>query len=162
MTLPPTTTVTEQAPTNLELHIRTAHLDDAAQIAELAAQLGYPVTANDMRSRLEIVVGDGDHLVIVAENHDNKIIGWLHLTITRPLLAEPASNIAGLVVDEHCRRHGVGRALMREAEAWTLARRVKWVSLRSNIMRTDAHKFYEQLGYQRVKTQHACRKRVAP
>jgi hypothetical protein len=35
-------------------------------------------------------------------------------------------------------------------------------SLRSNILRTDAHKFYEQLGYERVKTQHTYRKSLAP
>jgi hypothetical protein len=85
----------------LNVRIRTARPHDAGRIAELAAQLGYAVTPDDMRSRLERVRGNEDHLVIVAENQDNEIIGWLHLTVTRPLLSEPAH--------QHCRA-GRGRA----------------------------------------------------
>jgi GNAT superfamily N-acetyltransferase len=115
-----------------------------------------------MRSRLERVRGDEHQLVAVAENQHNEIIGRLHLTIARPSLAEPAANIAGLVVDQRFRHHGVGRALMQHAEAWAAHRGSKSVSLRSNIVRDEAHAFYERLGYERVKTQHAYRKHLHP
>jgi ribosomal protein S18 acetylase RimI-like enzyme len=155
-----TVAASEQSTQPIDVRIRTACLDDAARIAELAAQLGYAVTPEDMRSRLETVLGDEHQLVSVAENQHNEIIGWLHLTIARPLLAEPAANIVGLVVDQRFRCHGIGRLLMCEAEAWTLAQDLKWISLRSNVVRNEAHKFYERLGYERVKTQHTYRKHL--
>lgn len=115
-----------------------------------------------MRSMLEIVVGDEHRLVIAAESQDNEMIGWLHLTITRPLVTQPAFNVAGLVADKRFRRHGVGRALMHEAEASTLPCGLNSVSFRSNIVRAGAHTFYERLGYERVKIQHAYRKHLHP
>jgi hypothetical protein len=36
------------------------------------------------------------------------------------------------------------------------------VSLRTNVVRNEADKFYEQLGYEHVKTLNAYRKRLAP
>jgi hypothetical protein len=32
--------------------------------------------------------------------------------------------------------------------------------VRSNVVRAESHQFYERLGYARVKTQHAYRKRI--
>jgi GNAT superfamily N-acetyltransferase len=155
-------TMTEELLPNSNVSIRTACPDDTARIAELSVQLGYPVTAGGMRSRLEAVLADEDHLVLVAESQDKQIVGWLHADVRRTPLSEPGVNVAGLVVDQKFRRNGVGRALMREAEAWTLARGFKWVSLRSNVVRNHAHNFYERLGYERVKTQHAYRKPLHP
>jgi hypothetical protein len=36
------------------------------------------------------------------------------------------------------------------------------MAVRSNVTRTESHPFYERLGYARVKTQHAYRKRLGP
>jgi GNAT superfamily N-acetyltransferase len=158
----PTAMTTERPTQDVSVRTRTARLDDAAPVAELAGQLGHPVTPGDIQSRLEVCLGDEDHLLLVAESHDGQIVGWLHATVSRSLVDEPTCQIAGLVVDEKSRRNGIGRALMQHAEAWAARRGLKWISLRSNVLRNEAHKFYERLGYERVKTQHAYRKRLAP
>jgi GNAT superfamily N-acetyltransferase len=157
------TAMTTERPTqDVSVRTRTPRLDDAARVAELAGQLGYPVTPDDVRSRLEICLGDKDHLVLVAESQDAQIIGWLHATVSRSLVDEPTCQIAGLVVDEMSRRKGVGRALVQHAEAWAAHSGLKSVSLRSNIVRDGVHTFYERLAYERVKTQHAYRKHLHP
>jgi ribosomal protein S18 acetylase RimI-like enzyme len=109
--------VIERSLKNLKPHVRIARLDDAAQIAELAAQLGHAVAADAMRSRLDTVWADEDHLLLVAESDGKQIVGWLHATVSRSLVDEPACRIAGLVVDEKSRRNEVGRALMQHAQA---------------------------------------------
>ena len=63
--------------------------------------------------------------------------------------------IVGLVVDEQARRTGTGRRLVAAAEDWARARGMPELFLRSNVLRTEAHPFYEQLGFLRTKTQHA-------
>lgn len=143
------------------VRIRTARAGDAPRLTELSAQLGYAVVADDMQARLETVLRSEHDFVVVAETHYGKIVGWLHATVSRTLVDEPASHIAGLVVDQQYRRMGVGRELMRQAESWTLQQGLTCVSLRSNIIRDEAHAFYERLGYKRVKTQHAYRKHLA-
>lgn len=154
----PEATTTEGSLESRSVCTRAAHLDDAPQMAELSSQLGYPVTACEVRSRLDSLVCKADQLILVAEGPEGQVVGWLHATVTRSLVVESAASIAGLVVDEHFRRKGVARSLMRQAEAWTLSQGVKSVSLRTNVARNAAHMFYEQLGYQRVKTQHVYRK----
>jgi GNAT superfamily N-acetyltransferase len=136
------TAMTTERPTqDVSVRTRTARLDDAARVAELAGQLGYLVTADDMRSRLEICFGDKDHLVLVAECHDDQMVGWMHATVSAFLVAEPTCHIAGLVVDETPRQNGIGCALMQQAEAWAARRGLKSVSLRSNIVRDGARTF---------------------
>jgi GNAT superfamily N-acetyltransferase len=68
--------------------------------------------------------------------------------------------IAGLVVAADQRGHGIGRRLVEWVEHWTRERGLKQVSVRSNAARTESHPFYERLGFARVKTQHAYRKRI--
>jgi GNAT superfamily N-acetyltransferase len=63
-----------------------------------------------------------------------------------------------LVVDEGRRSCGVGAGLVGQAEAWAVARGAKQLGLRSNVLRTRAHAFYERLGYERAKTQVAYRR----
>jgi GNAT superfamily N-acetyltransferase len=90
------------------------------------------------------------------------MVGWMHATVSTSLVAEPTRRISGLVVDEKSRRNGADRALMQRAEAWAAHRGLKSRSLRRNVVREGAHALYESLDYERVKTPHAYRKRLAP
>lgn len=47
--------------------------------------------------------------------------------------------------------YGVGATLLAAAEAWAAARGHDTLRVRSNVIRVDAHRFYERLGYERVK-----------
>jgi len=43
-------------------------------------------------------------------------------------------------------------------ERWALEKQICDLFLRSNVARPEAHPFYERLGYERTKTQHAYKK----
>jgi GNAT superfamily N-acetyltransferase len=73
---------------------------------------------------------------------------------------DPVAEIAGLVVDAEWRGSGVGKLLMQRAEDWARANGLRMVVLRSNVIRSEAHAFYESIGYTRFKTQHAFRKQL--
>lgn len=68
--------------------------------------------------------------------------------------------ILGLVVAAGYRGRGVGRRLAEAAARWAKERGLDEMSVRSNVVRAEAHPFYERLGYSRIKTQHAYRKWV--
>jgi len=51
--------------------------------------------------------------------------------------------------------------LIEAVEEWAPRRGLKQISVRSNVIRPESHPFYEQLGFERYKTQHAYRKRLA-
>jgi GNAT superfamily N-acetyltransferase len=51
-------------------------------------------------------------------------------------------------VDEACRSKGYGERLMAEAERIAREAGAYRLSLMSNMLRADAHRFYAQIGYQ--------------
>ena len=139
---------------SFEPTIRRAIAGDADDIARLSGQLGYPSTAEETARRLLQVDGQSGHAVYVAEV-DGKLIGWIHVFVNHSLVADTPAEIAGLVVDESHRGRGVGRVLMEQAERWAMEHGCHSVRLRSNVLRSRAHVFYERMGYQTIKTQKA-------
>ena len=63
-----------------------------------------------------------------------------------------------LVVAEGQRSLGAGARLLAAAEEWARKRGCKGMSVRSNVIRERAHKFYERNGYEHYKTQKSFRK----
>jgi GNAT superfamily N-acetyltransferase len=142
-----------------KLKIRKATTNDAAAIAQLSGQLGYPVEADIMRERLERFLQLEEHAVFVAET--NEVVGWIHGAEYELLEVGRHGEIWGLVVADGQRGKGVGRQLTDAVEQWARSRGLDEISVRSNVIRPESHPFYERLGFTRYKTQHAYRKRLA-
>jgi GNAT superfamily N-acetyltransferase len=131
------------------------------RLAELSTQLGYPADTSALSERLGSLVGRDDTVVLVAES-EGEPIGWLHAAEVEILEYGRRCEILGLVVDARRRRSGAGRSLVAAAEAWGTARGLGQIAVRSNVTRAESHPFYERLGYERWKTQHAYRKPLPP
>lgn len=142
--------------------IRVATIADAAEIARLSAQLGYPAPVETFAARLRRLLDSRVHAVLVAvSDADRHLAGFIALEQRITLESGERVEIVGLVVDADARRGGVGRSLVTAAEQWAGDHGLGEVFLRSNVVRPEAHPFYEGLGYTRTKTQHAYRKRLA-
>jgi GNAT superfamily N-acetyltransferase len=149
---------TNPAPQPAAIKIRRAKSSDAAAIAELSGQLGYPAKPAQIAQRLRKIQPQPQHAVLVAESPERKVIGWLHVSVA-PLLEAPLrAELNGLVVDDRDRSRGTGALLLRAAEQWARRRGCKNMSVRSNVIRERAHQFYSRHGYEHYKTQKAFRK----
>jgi GNAT superfamily N-acetyltransferase len=140
------------------LAIRRAVLSDAERVAELSGVLGYPVDRDVMAHRLGRILGRTSEVVFVATMDSEAVIGWLHGAAHELLETGAHGEILGLVVDANYRKLGAGRRLIAAVEAWCSEQGLGEIAVRSNVVRTESHPFYERLGYRRVKTQHAYRK----
>jgi GNAT superfamily N-acetyltransferase len=141
-----------------ELKIRRAKNSDAPRLASLAGQLGYPTTPAQLRERLQRIHPASQHAIFVAESAKDGVIGWLHVS-RQPLLEEELrAEVNGLVVTDGQRSLGAGARLLAAAEEWACKRGCKGMSVRSNVVRERAHKFYERNGYEHYKTQKSFRK----
>lgn len=138
--------------------IRPAREQDSVEIARLAAQLGYPASADVIRTRLQRLLANPGDAVFVAEAPDGKLAGWIHGVLSQFLESEFRVEIAGLVVDERFHRKGIGRDLVQRVETWALDHGVTQASVRCQTKRTDAHQFYASLGYTETKRQVVFRK----
>jgi GNAT superfamily N-acetyltransferase len=133
--------------------IRIARPQDYARIAELATQLGYPSSSEDVARRIRGMERSGEHAVFVAQSHDGEIAGWAALFVLRGAEMDARVEISGLVVDERRRSAGIGECLLERAGQWAREMGCGAIGLRSNVIRTRAHAFYERHGYQHIKTQ---------
>jgi GNAT superfamily N-acetyltransferase len=55
-----------------------------------------------------------------------------------------------MVVDEALRGGGIGARLVRAAEEALAAQGCHMVEVTSHVRRTEAHRFYERLGYEKT------------
>ena len=138
--------------------IRRAKTTDAWRIAELSGQLGYPATADQIRRRLRQIQPASQNAVFVAEAKVAGIIGWLHVSKAALLETDVRAEVNGLVVAAGHRSLGAGAQLLAAAEDWARKHACKGMSVRSNVTRERAHKFYERNGYEHYKTQKSFRK----
>src|SRR3974390_3226682 len=122
--------------------IRIARVKDAERLAILSGQLGYPTTSKVMTKRLKDVLARRDGVCFVAENREQGVIGWIHVSITPLLEVERRAEVNGLVIDERARSAGAGWLLLEAAEKWAKKMRCVGMSVRSNVLRERAHGFY--------------------
>jgi GNAT superfamily N-acetyltransferase len=141
-----------------DIDIRDITPDDAAAAAALSEELGYPVSAQAMRTRIEQLIAGSDHGLFVA-CRQAQAIGWVHVSAVQHLQADPRAEIGGLVVTASARSAGVGARLLSRAEQWARENGFDSVLVRSQIKREDAHRFYLREGYERTKTSAVFSKR---
>jgi GNAT superfamily N-acetyltransferase len=130
-----------------DLVIRDVQPRDSDQMAELLTQLGYPSTSEEVTRRLAYWRSDRMSVILVAEQ-SGRLVGCLSLHAI-PYLERTGrwARIESLVVDKSARGLGTGRALVVAAEH--AARRWNCLTMEVTSLRTrtDAHGFYERLGY---------------
>jgi ribosomal protein S18 acetylase RimI-like enzyme len=141
--------------------VRRATMADAAEIARLADQLGYPAAPDETKRRLEVLLESARHHIAVVDAPDGRLAGWIQVEQALSLEGGDRAEIMGLVVDVAARRRGIGAALVAEAERRAATLGLGIVCVRSNVTRELSHPFYERLGYVREKTQHVYRKRCS-
>jgi GNAT superfamily N-acetyltransferase len=96
--------------------IRTAEPADAAVIAELLDQLGYPTTAAEVPERLRRIRSEGRGEVFVSVV-GGEVGGLVSVQVGPGLTrSEDTAYVSTLVVAEGIRGKGVGRELLEVAE----------------------------------------------
>jgi GNAT superfamily N-acetyltransferase len=130
--------------------IRPAEPGDAAEIARLLTALGHPTAADSITSRWDEWSG-GANAALVAARAGGGLAGVVTVhrmtVLHRPL---PVGRITALIVDASERGSGIGRALVHAAERLLAEAGCGLLEITSNLRLTDAHAFYEHLGYERT------------
>ncbi len=139
--------------------IRCARTYDAAAIAALCDELGYPATRQQVVARLA-AIENAAAKVFVAENASGEVIAWLHAGICAQLTGDDEAEILGLVVAANARSSGIGRALVECAAAWAREHGCTRLRVRSRAERERTHRFYEREGFELIRTQRMFARRI--
>jgi GNAT superfamily N-acetyltransferase len=132
--------------------IRSLRENDAARIADLSTQLGYPSSDAQVDRRMKLLADGVSDTFLIAAAADGEAIGWIHLRRFNSLHDDPMAEICAMVVDAEHRSRGVGAQLIAAAEEWARAHGFASMRVRSNVIRKDAHRFYQRCGFQLAKT----------
>ena len=144
----------------LSVSIRAMLESDADAVHRLAVQLGYPTQPSLTLARVRAVLASDVADAFVAEDSEGRVLGWAHVFTAPFLESGPNAELGGLVVEESARGRGIGAALVARAESWARERGIPRICLRSNVIRTEAHAFYQRLGFTIQKSQFKFQKEV--
>jgi N-acetylglutamate synthase-like GNAT family acetyltransferase len=132
---------------DIKIVIRDADKKDAAAIAKLLEELGYPSTTEFAREKIR-KLGQRKHDRILVAEKDGQVAGVLSLHIMSLLHQKfNMCRVSALVVRSDHRRQYVGQRLMEMAEAYARANSCSRMEITSSEKRVDAHTFYRICGY---------------
>jgi GNAT superfamily N-acetyltransferase len=137
-----------------ELDIRPATTNDVSAIVDmladdpLGAQRESPDDLAPYLAALERLSCDPNQHLVVATRKD-RVVGTLQLTVVPGLSRRGATRsiIEGVRVHADERGSGLGSRLIEWAIEESRRQNCQLVQLTSDNTRTDAHRFYERLGF---------------
>lgn len=145
--------------TVLDISIRRARESDlSALIAIFAADAigGHgdttdPSAFEDYLRAFHVIDSSPNEQLFVAEL-DGEVVGTFQILFTRTLIARGSLSmiIEAVQTREDMRGKGIGADMIRYAIEEARRRDCRLVQLTSNMARTDAHRFYERLGFSKT------------
>lgn len=138
----------------MTLSWRKAGQSDVPAVVALLADdpLGHTRESDDMAIYLAAFAqmqADGNNHLYVAEDAQGHVMATYQLTIISGLSRKASRRaiVESVRVAAHSRGQGLGEQLMADAEARARSAGCSLIQLTSDKSRSDAHRFYERLGY---------------
>ena len=132
--------------------IRKIELKDAGGLCKICSEeMGYECAPALVKSKIEKL--DSKREAVFVAEEESQLLGFIHVERYDVLYFESMANILGLAVKKDFQKQGLGKALLLAAENWAQENGIYLMRLNSGINRTDAHGFYEHLGYVSEKEQ---------
>jgi GNAT superfamily N-acetyltransferase len=129
------------------IQIAEAARPDAAAIAHLLEQLGYPASETETLRRIECYQQPGYKLWVAKD--ENKTVGFIALHVYQAFHWEkPYGKIVAFCVDDRARGKGVGSMLLTKAEKYFAESGCVKIEVSSNKRRAATHAYYLNRGYE--------------
>src|SRR6202012_5318139 len=127
--------------------IRQAQPTDLPAIENLITQLGYDPPAN-LAANLQRLSADPNETILIYEL-DTKVVAFISLHfIPQIALTGDFARISYFAVGDTARNHGIGRELEAYITRLARERNCDRIEVHCHARRTDAHRFYQQQGYE--------------
>jgi GNAT superfamily N-acetyltransferase len=122
---------------------------DLSSLAKLFKQFwGEASQIEKMRSSYQKISDNSAYILLAAKQGDD-LVGFGMGIICEELYGDckPFMVVEDLIVDKNQRRSGIGSELIRELEKQAIANNCCQIIFVTETDRSDAHRFYESLGY---------------
>ena len=124
-------------------------IEDAPYVHQAIVQaLGYTCAQSVVERRIEELQDARGCISLVGKDDaSGEVCGFIHALRYDTLHSEGGWDVVSLAVVPSWQGRGVGRQLLEALEAEVRTRGGTYVRLNSRVERTDAHGFYEHVGY---------------
>lgn len=129
--------------------LRNLLLTDVESLSQINEQaLGYSFSTEKTAQQLVKLIQDSHHFFIGFEDvKSHQLLGYVHAEVYQSLYSEPGFNILALAVLPDQQGKGIGKTLLQGLEEEAKRRGYAFIRLNSAEYRTEAHAFYEHVGY---------------
>ncbi|AZZ97835.1 GNAT family N-acetyltransferase [Pseudoalteromonas sp. R3] len=129
--------------------IREPQASDSEAIHQVSRHLGYTeLSPSEAYENLHALLNSPQDKLYVAQRN-GLIVGWIHVFYARRLASAGFYEIGGLIVSPDAQGQGIGRKLVNHVRTQHRGT----VRVRCNMLRKDAHRFYESIGFNNNKGQ---------
>lgn len=135
--------------------IRNISKEDAKDVKKICETvLGHDTTIEILKQRIEeLGFNTAYYIKVYVNDTSGAVEGFIQAEKYDLLYGENGWNVISLAVSQEAQHKGIGKQLVLSLEEHALKNRDKFIRLNSRIERTEAHQFYEHIGYQCDKTQ---------
>lgn len=129
--------------------IRNIQIDDALSIKPICEfALGHKTTIDLIKQQIkELSFNPAYYIAVFEDEHDNTVKGFIQAERYNLLYGENGWNVIALAVASNAQKKGIGKQLLVSLEKYAQKKGNTFIRLNSRTERTDAHAFYEHLGY---------------
>ena len=99
------------------------------------------------------ILGELDYHILVYENEDNKLSGFIETSIRKELSGyqnSPVGYIESLYVAPTHRRKGIAKQLVAFSEKWVRSQKYQHLFVDTDPRYTEAINFYKSIGFKKV------------
>ena len=144
----------------MNITIRRAMISDAEPIHALCMSiLRYQFTLEQVQANVRRLIGQPTDLLLVAERGD-EVVGFIHATNHDPVYAPPMKSIVALAVKKEYRHQGLGRKMVSAVEDWARETGASGVRANADVMLDSALTFYQEQGFDSIRTLYNFRKMI--
>ena len=135
--------------------LRNLLLTDVESLSQINEQaLGYSFSTEKTAQQLVKLIQDSHHFFIGFEDvKSHQLLGYVHAEVYQSLYSDPGFNVLALAVLPDQQGKGIGKILLQGLEEEAKRRGYAFIRLNSADYRTEAHAFYEHVGYSSDKLQ---------
>ena len=128
------------------VQIQYMEKEDLGQIQQLYQQLlPEGISVEILERQYEVTAERPEYHLLVAKRGE-KVVGT-SMGILCQALDAPFLVIENVVVDETCRKQGIGREIFAALDGIAKENNCQYAMLVSSGFRKTAHRFYEEMGY---------------
>ena len=129
--------------------ITSATINDFSAIVSLYKQLWEQWDLFDEVKLKEMFENDlnTERKVYFIAKNDDVVMGVCSVRINQDWHYIKTATVDEIIVNKDHRKKGIGRSLLEKACEYSKENKCYRIELHSNIHRTDAHRFYEEFGF---------------